>query len=352
MRKYVTLYCWLLTLCHGSSWAPKMVTWDMRRPSNHLSDKNMASESKSLAALLLTPGVGISTPHYNVARSPHLPVMSSDDGESWDDLERLKNALVLQRQIYGTEHVETLSAMSEYASALLRAGRWAMAELTCKELLELRRAVLGSEHPDTLKALANYAGVMTALLRWDDALPLLKENFELHRSILGPEHEETLAAMNNYAVMLRKLNRTAEAQSLMQGLCDVTRKSLGANHPQTLLALTNLADVLIEGGQYSPIRLPEAGRLKKEVLEVKRKVLGNQHPDTLDALKDYEAVLAAIAVVQAEEDENLLDANEGAAETQERRERPKPIKALVRLLKEPFKKSWNLLRNPRLGGRR
>ncbi len=191
--------------------------------------------------------------------------------------------------------------MNNLASAYLAAGRTAEAIPLLEEALRLQREKLGTDHPNTLSAMSNLANTYLAAGRTAEALQLDEKTLRLRREKLGADHPRTLISMNNLAQAYRAAGRTIEAIELHKETLRLRREKLGADHPDTLDSMRNLAATCCDAGDTE-----EAKRLGTELLFLRRK----KDPDSVALAFDLAAV-AQICLVQDQFSEAEADAREG-----------------------------------------
>ncbi|KAJ7607583.1 P-loop containing nucleoside triphosphate hydrolase protein [Roridomyces roridus] len=188
------------------------------------------------------------------------------------DLER-------QKELFGKDHPDTLSAMGGLAAAYGRLGRYQEAEGLKLSVLQGCQKLLGDDHPDTLFAMAHLAATYRQLGRYQEAEGLGLSVLQGRQKLLGNDHPDTLFAMANLAATYWGLGRYQEAEGLGLSVLQGRQKLLGDDHPDTLNAMANLAATYERLGRYQ-----EAEGLELSVLQGRQKLLGNDHPDILFAM--------------------------------------------------------------------
>jgi hypothetical protein len=73
----------------------------------------------------------------------------SDQGDVVGACQLMQEVVGIHRRLLGPQHPDTLSLMSNLASALLLSGNPAQALGLAQEVLEASRRIMGAEHPDT-----------------------------------------------------------------------------------------------------------------------------------------------------------------------------------------------------------
>jgi CHAT domain-containing protein/Tfp pilus assembly protein PilF len=192
----------------------------------------------------------------------------------------LKEALRTRLKIFGREHPDTATSLTNLAGIYILIGDYTKAEPLFKEALEIRQRMLGPEHPDTATSLNNLADLYEDIGDYAKAEPLLKEALEIYDKIVGREHRLTATTLSNLAVLYQRKGDYANAEALFKEALAIRQKILGARHPDTALILSGLADLFTTMGDYA-----KAEPLRKESQEDFEKVLGQDHPLTVIGLQ-------------------------------------------------------------------
>lgn len=185
------------------------------------------------------------------------------------------------RGLYGDEHPDTLTSMSNLAFTLWNQGDLAGARVIEEEVLAVRRRLLGDEHPDTLTSMNNLASTLWDQGNFVGAQELQERALAVRRRLLGGEHPDTLIAMGNLASTLLSQGDLPGARELQEQVLAVHRRVLGEEHPHTLTSINNLASTLLSQGDLAGAR-----KLQEPILAVYRRVLGEEHPNTLTAMNN------------------------------------------------------------------
>ncbi|CAK9021887.1 unnamed protein product [Durusdinium trenchii] len=186
----------------------------------------------------------------------------------------------------GSEHAETLLALSRLASVLEDRGALAEAETLRRRILAAEEAQFGPEYPNTLSALNNLALVLTRRGQWKEATDLYRRVVEADERLHGAAHLETLVPVANLAVVLRLQGQLAEAEALQRRVLTGREEQLGSKHRDTLVSLNNLALVLQSQG-----KLDEAEPFARKCMEGREALLGAAHPSTLISINNLATLL-------------------------------------------------------------
>jgi tetratricopeptide (TPR) repeat protein len=219
----------------------------------------------------------------------------------------LRQALELQRALYGPDDPGLGELHLTLASLLRQAGRLAEAGDAAREAVRQNRRLLGDYHPHTATALAALAVVLVGQNQFEPALPLLDRAVAAYGDALGESQPQTAAAWNTLGSVLLRLDRAADAETCLRKALAARQAVFGPTHSQSLTSRNNLAVCLLAQG-----RLAEAQRLVEEILP-----LLPQEPMVLGA--DAEAVGPERGRPSAVQEPRLWYANLGAVQRRQGR---------------------------------
>lgn len=111
-------------------------------------------------------------------------------------------------------NVETMSLLT---IVYIKQGKPQEAERLRAKVLELTKQVFGSEHPDTLQAIENLAFEYMKRGKLDDAENLQMEVLELSKRMFGPENLTTLVCASNLAFVHCEQGKLGEAKNYIYG---------------------------------------------------------------------------------------------------------------------------------------
>jgi uncharacterized membrane protein len=194
------------------------------------------------------------------------------------DLCRLIADACRDRDAYGPEHPDALSARHELARWTAEAGDPTKARDQLAELLPIRVRVLGSEHPDTLITRTNLARWTGQAGEATGARDQLAALLPIYEQVVGSEHPDTLITRNQLARWTGEAGDAAGARDQLAALLPIRERVLGPEHPNTLMTRHELARCTGQAGDPAGARDQFAA-----VLLVRERVLGRGHPHTLAA---------------------------------------------------------------------
>ena len=207
---------------------------------------------------------------------------------AFGNLGEYSKALKLQEKVYnlrctisGEEHPDTLTALNNLALTCSQIGHYTKALNMQEKVYSLRCKVSGEEHSDTLKALGNLALTHSRRGIYSKAMELQEKLYKIECNVLGEEHPSTITSLNNLATTHSRLEDHSKAFELQEIVYKLRCKILGEEHPNTLTTLNNLALTYGELGDNL-----KALELKEKVYKLRCKILGEEHPSTLTSLNN------------------------------------------------------------------
>ena len=174
------------------------------------------------------------------------------------------------------DHPDTLTSLSNIASAYFQAGRLEEAIALQIRVLEDRERTVGTADRETLTARNNLAASYTHAGRIDEATELQSAVLADRENLLGPLHPETITTRNNLALTHNAAGRIDEAISLQERVLAERIDVMGADHPRTLISRNNLASSYAAAG-HSEKAIPVFER----ALEDFERIHGSEDPNTL-----------------------------------------------------------------------
>jgi tetratricopeptide (TPR) repeat protein len=184
-----------------------------------------------------------------------------------------ERTLIGRDRVLGKSHPDTLLSRGNLAVAYQEAGRLAEAVSLHEETLIGLERVFGPEDPRTLAARNNLAITLRDLGRPADALPLFERTLRAREQVLGPDHPATLASANNLAITLQNLGQPADTLPLLERTAHASERVFGPDNPNTLIVQNNLGNALLAAGQ-------PAGAIAwyERSLATSERTLGSDHP--------------------------------------------------------------------------
>ncbi len=200
----------------------------------------------------------------------------------------LREALELDRRLFGVEHFEFAIGLKNLAYLLRSTDRFDEAEPLTRESLEIDRAWFGERHPVVATDL-NYVGlILMDTGRQTESEEMLRQALLIDEESDGETRSAIARDLHNLALLLKSTGRTSEAEPLIRRSLELSREVHGENHPKTARKMQILAGILRDLG-----RPDEAEPLARQALEIFAGILGPDHPQTQSARHDLDTLTAA-----------------------------------------------------------
>lgn len=200
----------------------------------------------------------------------------------------MRQALVMDEQRYGAEHLDVAIRLSNLAHLLQATNRLGEAEPLMRRALEIVEQSYGAKHPRVAIELNNLALLLKATNRLGEAEPLMRRALEIDEQSHGEEHPRVAIRLNNLAQLLHDTNRLGEAEPLMRRALEIDERSGGAEHPRVAIDLNNLGKLLFDTN-----RLGEAEPLMRRALDIDEQSYGAEHPHVARDLNNLAQLLKA-----------------------------------------------------------
>jgi serine/threonine protein kinase len=184
-----------------------------------------------------------------------------------------RQALAIQRMLFGNEHPSVAASLLNLALALRNQQKLAESEATFRESLAMSRKLLGNEHPAVARVLNDLGSLLTGELKDDEPETLIREALAIRRKVYGNEHGDVGISLDNLAHILNRRGQVTEATAMHQEALAIRRKFFGESHPELLFSYKNIAVVLQSQG-----KLAEAATVLQDALALSERLVGQQHP--------------------------------------------------------------------------
>ena len=229
----------------------------------------------------------------------------------------LRDALALQRALYGPEHSETARTLKELGEVAFMSKNPKAAIPLLEEAVRIQRILHGTEpHPDLYDAINDLSVVLNRDKQYDRSEQLLDESLAIARQLYGEKHPQVAVSRMSLGNNMRRRREFAQAESQYREAIAIQRELIGDYTPEVAFALSGLAYVqyergdthvaldtmresldiyrrLFPGGHQELARTIDhigaflvlsgdyvgAERPLSEALEMRRRLLGNAHPD-------------------------------------------------------------------------
>ncbi|MBS0154165.1 MAG: SUMF1/EgtB/PvdO family nonheme iron enzyme [Nitrospira sp.] len=206
----------------------------------------------------------------------------------------LRSAVSLANPDLGSEHSDTLRAMSMLAAVLNYQRKFSAARDLWAQLVGTCCRVLGDADPLSTTAMNNLALTLQSQGDFHSAQQWFERVLSLRLSILGEEHPDTLSSMNDLSEILAAQGKLDRAKTLQEQVLTARRRILGEEHPDTLISMSSLSETLCALGD-----LDGARSFQERVVAVRRRILGAEHPDTIKAISN---LITTLRIAKSDEE--------------------------------------------------
>ena len=200
-----------------------------------------------------------------------------------------RRSLTMVEAVYGPDHPEVATALSNTAVVLQDLGRPDDAVPLFRRALTITESTVGTHHPDFAIRLANLAFSLGALGRNDEALVLEQQALAISEATLGSNHTDVAIRLANLARSLADLGREREAIVMAERAVAIAEAAYGPDHPEVASRLDSLAYCLWRAG-----RPADAVVLEQRALAISEASLGPEHPDLAIRLDSLGVSLAEL----------------------------------------------------------
>lgn len=200
-------------------------------------------------------------------------------GANKESLELNDETFDLMREVFGAEHMDTLSMALTYAANLRAQGRFKAALEQDETSLAALEKGPGAKDPMTLRAINNLALDHALLSQYDDALELQQLAYmEQSSARRGVSRWDVQASWNNLARVVRLSGQHEQACDVGEAAYANGIRELKIEHPLTLATARDLSIAKRRMGD-----LDEAFELIQDTYARLSKIYGPDHPETMAA---------------------------------------------------------------------
>jgi tetratricopeptide (TPR) repeat protein len=252
--------------------------------------RNADAEKKLREALALQKAL-YGASHPAIARTlKDLARAIADQGDSNAALPMMQQAVAMQRQLRGNEpHPDLAEVLNDMGLLLYERGDSDGAEKYYRESLAMNRRLLGDKHPEIANGLENVAMALSDKGDLQGAEALYRQSLSMRRELLGANHPDVGRTLANLASLQYDRGDTTEALANMRQVLSIYRQAYPADNPEIGRILNVIGFWLTMAGQY-----PEADRYLQEGLAMRRRLFNDQQPDVASS----QMMIAILRVAQ------------------------------------------------------
>lgn len=178
--------------------------------------------------------------------------------------EALERGLGIQREVFGTKHLNVAITMNNLANVYRLQGKRAESKRLHETVLEIRREIAPG-HPVVAESLQNLAELEREDNQLNKALGLQLRAIEILEGAYGPNHPLIARSLKAVAQIRGRLGEWGESEKLARRAIRIDEDTLGTAHPFTSEGWTVLADYLFHVGRFqnaaeAVLKVEEIGR--------------------------------------------------------------------------------------------
>ncbi|UXI65884.1 serine/threonine-protein kinase [Tahibacter amnicola] len=178
----------------------------------------------------------------------NLVVANDALGRSADAESRARELLALKRRIYPAAHESIAKTQRDLAHLLVRRGDFAGATDALADALRMQRQSLGADHIEVAKTIEASGYVLMQQGKLEAAATQFLE-VAAHCERTRVQDDVCPRARHNLASGYYRAGRLAEAETQMRTALEVRRRSLGADHPSVAASMTGLSTITADLGK-------------------------------------------------------------------------------------------------------
>lgn len=200
-----------------------------------------------------------------------------------------REALAIYEEVEAEGSLVRLDARHTLALLLYSRGQADEAVPMMEAVVEETRDIYGGDHSNLATALSNQGVVVFGAGRPDDAQEAFEEALAMRRRILPADHPDIANSLQSLGVMALRAGRLAESEAYLREALDLRRRAVGEEHPRVASTASSLADALDEQG-----RPAEALPLRRQALAIFETVLPPDSPKVVSAREAVETTLGRL----------------------------------------------------------
>jgi tetratricopeptide (TPR) repeat protein len=186
----------------------------------------------------------------------------------------LKQALLLNEQIFGLEHPDVAQSLNDVAQLYHAQGHYEQAESFQERALSMRQRLLKWDHSDIAESRFNLALIYKAQGKYPQAQSLYEQVLAIDEEQAGSEHPRTAHTLNNLAQLYRAWGKDEQAEPLFVRAISIRERTLDPRDPDLAYTYNNLGALYLAQSNFG-----KAEPLLLRTLSILSQILKPQHPD-------------------------------------------------------------------------
>jgi len=228
--------------------------------------------------------------HGEIARTlDHLALTLDDDGDLKAALPLMRDAVAMQRELSGERpHPDLADAVNDLGSLLEENGDYDESEQMYRESVALRRQLYGETHPKIAQGLNNLASVLQDKHEFAASEAAYRQALEMERGLLGDLHPEVANTLNNIAFVQYDRGDTEGALATERQALGIYRRLFPGDNAKVAAVTNRIGFWLTIRGDYS-----EAERDLRVALAMRERLFNDSNPDVASSLENLAILLVA-----------------------------------------------------------
>jgi tetratricopeptide (TPR) repeat protein len=219
-----------------------------------------------------------------------------DEGRVDEAEPLIREALALDRQIFGEKHSYVAESQRNLGTVLRQKGEFAEAEQYYRGSLAINRQVYGPEHRTVATSLNDIGNIRRLQGDLPGSVEYFRQAVYVARRVMGDDHITTIVCTINLGRALEAEGKAAEAEALLRTAAAKLDPGDAERLPWYLNAQSGVGLALVRQG-----RATEARNLLEPIVKLASEKLGEEHVRTADArLALGKALLATHEYARAE----------------------------------------------------
>lgn len=190
-------------------------------------------------------------------------------------LAKAENALAVAVRVFGKDHPNAATSMTQLAITKYVLGQYAQAEQLYKQALAIAENSLGFEHFNVASILTNLAVLYKTQQRSVLAEQLFRRAADIVEKVRGPKSPELAQLLMNLGTVYSAQEKYSDAKIAYSRALKIAEEGLGSEHIVVATALHNLASLELGQG-----RLVDAEPRIKHALAISERLRGPNHSVT------------------------------------------------------------------------
>ena len=204
-------------------------------------------------------------------------------------LHLLREALEINREIYGEEHGAVAANYNNIGNVYLAIGQHKQAKEFYDKALNIRMKLYGEEHGDVAVSYNNSGNVFNSIGQYSQAKEFHEKALDIIIKLYGEEHGDVAANYSNLGNVYRSIGQYNQAKEFYEKALNIRIKLYGEKNCDVAASYNNLGIVYSDIGQHQ-----QAKEFYEKALNIRIKLYGEEHGDVAASYKNLGHVYSDI----------------------------------------------------------